>query len=166
VSDSSPNGSASDTPAGYPDAPTPPPLPPEPGYGPPAQQPYYEQPAQPPYYEQPTSQGYPQPYAYGSSPGYGYAPAQKTNALAITSLVSGIAAFVIFPVIAAIVAVITGHIALRQLKTSGEAGRGLALSGTILGWVGIGLGVLAVVFVVWVAVAFGSVAATSTYDYS
>ena len=47
--------------------------------------------------------------------------------------------FVLIPVIPSVVAVITGHIALGQVKKTGEQGRGLALAGTIVGWVGVGL---------------------------
>ncbi len=97
----------------------------------------------------PVSQGYPAaPPAggYPAAPGYGaYPPAAKTNTLAIVSLVSAIVGFVLIPFIASIVAVITGHMSLNQLKQSGEQGRGLALAGTIIGWVGIGLSVLTVI---------------------
>ena len=51
----------------------------------------------------------------------------RTNVLAIVSLV---AAFFI-----PLVGIITGHIALGQIKRTGEAGHGLALWGTILGYV-------------------------------
>jgi Na+-transporting methylmalonyl-CoA/oxaloacetate decarboxylase gamma subunit len=34
---------------------------------------------------------------------------------------------------------------LKQLKTSGEGGRGLALAGTIVGWVGVGFVLLMLV---------------------
>ena len=51
--------------------------------------------------------------------------APKTNTLAIISLVS---AFFV-----SLAAIITGHIALGQIKRSGESGRGLALAGLILG---------------------------------
>ena len=46
----------------------------------------------------------------------------------------------IIPFIGSIVAVITGHMSLSQIKRTGEGGRGLGLAGTIVGWVGIGLG--------------------------
>ena len=36
-----------------------------------------------------------------------------------------------------IVGVILGHISLKQLKTSGEGGRGMALTGLIMGYIGI-----------------------------
>ncbi len=83
------------------------------------------------------------PPAY-APPGYTpYPPGPKTNALAIVSLVSSLVGlFLILPLIGSVAAVITGHIALRQLKTSGEGGHGMALAGTIIGWVGVGLIVL------------------------
>jgi uncharacterized membrane protein YjfL (UPF0719 family) len=59
--------------------------------------------------------------------------------------VSGIVAFVFLPFIASIVAVITGHISLSQIKRTGDSGHGMALAGTILGWVGIALGILFIV---------------------
>lgn len=99
----------------------------------------------------PAAQGYPAaPPAggYPSAPGYGaYAPPAKTNTLAVVSLVSAIVGFVLVPFIASIVAVITGHMSLNQLKQSGEQGRGLALSGTIIGWVGIGFSILGIIAV-------------------
>jgi hypothetical protein len=52
--------------------------------------------------------------------------APRTNTLAVIAFV---AAF-----LQPIAAIITGHIALRQLKTSGEAGRDLAKAGLILGY--------------------------------
>lgn len=135
-------------PYGQPAQPTPPAYsqPAQPAYGQPAQ-PGYGQPAQPGY-GQPAQPGYGQPaQPYGQAPygqapayggGYGYPTAPKTNTLAIVSLVAAISAWVILPFIGSVVAVITGHMSLKQLKTSGEGGRGLALAGTIVGWVGVG----------------------------
>ena len=51
----------------------------------------------------------------------------RTNVLAIIAL---IAAFVV-----PLAGIVCGHIALAQIKRSGGAGRGLALSGTVLGYV-------------------------------
>ena len=59
--------------------------------------------------------------------GHSTPPPQKTNTLAILSLVS---AFIV-----SILGIILGHIALGQIKRTGEGGRGLALAGTILGYV-------------------------------
>jgi hypothetical protein len=61
----------------------------------------------------------------------------KLNTLAVVSLASAVTGF------GAVAAVITGHISLAQLKKSNESGRGMALAGMILGYVGIGIWVLA-----------------------
>jgi type IV pilus assembly protein PilA len=61
----------------------------------------------------------------------------KTSGLAIASLVLGI--FLFFPL--SIPAIIVGHIALSQIKKSagGIGGRGLAIAGLVLGYLGIAL---------------------------
>ncbi|MFM1951016.1 MAG: hypothetical protein RL418_703 [Actinomycetota bacterium] len=51
------------------------------------------------------------------------------NTLAVVSLASAISG------IGALIAVITGHISLAQIKRSGENGRTLALTGTVIGYV-------------------------------
>ena len=101
--------------------PPPPGYPTTPGY-PPA--PGYEQPSAQPYGYPP--QGYPQQYAAPMATG--------TNGLAIASL---ICAFV-FP----LVGVILGHIALNQIKQTGQEGRGLAIAGLAIGYSFIGLGLI------------------------
>lgn len=58
----------------------------------------------------------------------------KTNTLAIVSL---IAAFLF-----AIVGVITGHIALKQIEQTGEQGRGLALAGLIISYISLVAGLI------------------------
>jgi hypothetical protein len=107
----------------------------QPQYG----QPQYARPPQPqpPYGQQPYGQ--PQPGQPAAPYPYAYAAPPRTNVLAIVSLVS---AFVV-----SIVAVITGHIALSQIRRTGEAGRGMALAGLILGYAGTILGLL--FFIVW-----------------
>ncbi len=108
---------------------------------PPASEGYPAAPPAPPSYPAAPPAG-----AYPPAPGYNaYAPPAKTNTLAVVSLVSAIVGFVLVPFIASIVAVITGHMSLNQLKRSGEQGRGLALAGTIIGWVGIGLSILSII---------------------
>ncbi|GAA1810665.1 DUF4190 domain-containing protein [Agromyces neolithicus] len=83
--------------------------------------------------------------AYGeAAPGYGQpagAPA-KTNVLAIVSLIASISAFVILPFIGSIAGVICGHIGLSQIKKTGEQGRGMAVAGLIIGYVGIVLAII------------------------
>jgi hypothetical protein len=82
-----------------------------------------------------------QPVGYGQGPA-AYGPVAVPNSnLAIISLVSGILTWVLLPVVAAIVAVITGHMARREIRQSGGqlAGDGLALIGLILGYAQIAL---------------------------
>jgi peptidyl-prolyl cis-trans isomerase B (cyclophilin B) len=56
-------------------------------------------------------------------------------------------------------AIITGHIALSQIKRTGEGGRGLAIAGLVLGYIGLVLGlflfVLALIFPFLFLEAFG-----------
>ena len=88
---------------------------------------------------------YPGPAQQG---GWAYpVAAARTNALAITSMVCGIAQFFGFWLLAAIPAVVCGHIARRQIRQTGEQGAGMALAGLILGWAGVGLTVLAALIV-------------------
>jgi hypothetical protein len=60
-------------------------------------------------------------------------PVAETNGLAIASLACGIAQFVFGP-LATIPAIVLGHMALHQIRRTGEQGAGLALAGLILGW--------------------------------
>ena len=41
-------------------------------------------------------------------------------------------------------AIITGHIALSQIKKTGEQGRGLAIAGLIIGYIGLVVGIIVV----------------------
>lgn len=101
-------------------------------------------------YEQ-NSYGQQQPY--GGAPHYaqqqytqpyGGAP-QATSGLAIASLASGIAGWTILPFIGAIAAIILGHMGLGDVKKNNKSGRGLAITGLVLGYVGLILTILAIV---------------------
>jgi hypothetical protein len=86
------------------------------------------------------------PAGYQQAPA-AYGPAAIPNSnLAIISLISGILSWVLLPLIGAIVAVITGHMARREIRQSGGqlAGDGLALIGLVLGYVQIALGFLGI----------------------
>ncbi len=63
--------------------------------------------------------------------------AKRTNILAIIGLILSI----FFPLVGAIV----GHVALNQIKKTGENGRGLALAAVIVGWTLTALAIIAVV---------------------
>lgn len=146
--------------------PTTPSVPPAPGapQGSPAygQPPAYAQPpsyGQAPYGQAPTygqQQPAPDPYSgqapYGArapyAPGpYGAYAAPKTNVLAIVSLIASLVGIIfILPFVGSLVGVITGHMSLSQIKRTGEQGRGLALAGTIVGYVGLGIILLVTIF--------------------
>ncbi|GIG40780.1 DUF4190 domain-containing protein [Cellulomonas phragmiteti] len=80
--------------------------------------------------------------AYGTAPGYGYgtAPAygpppgygpplapRRTNAMAVAAFVSGLLGFAVVPVV-------LGHVALRQIRRSGDSGGWMAVVGLVLGY--------------------------------
>jgi hypothetical protein len=60
-------------------------------------------------------------------------PVAGTSGLAIASLACGLVQLVFGP-LTAIPAIVFGHVALHQIKRTGEQGAGLALAGLILGW--------------------------------
>jgi hypothetical protein len=70
---------------------------------------------------------------------YPGATGTRTSGLAIASLVTGL--FFWCWVIPGIVAIVLGHLALESIEDSGGAktGRGMAVAGIVLGWVGIGI---------------------------
>jgi Domain of unknown function (DUF1707)/Domain of unknown function (DUF4190) len=74
----------------------------------------------------------------------------KTNGLAIASLACGLALFVFGP-LAAIPAIVFGHMARHQIKRTGEQGADLALAGLILGWAVVILGIVLIVIALVVA---------------
>lgn len=101
--------------------------------------------------EQPPSQPPPWPPAgypgYPPYPEYPYQAPRPTNGFAIASLVLGI---IWIYWLGSILAVIFGHVALGQIARNGDGGRGLAIAGLVLGYVGIG--VLAVLLIVWIII--------------
>jgi hypothetical protein len=104
-------------------------MPPPQPYAPPQPPPYAPQP--PPYAPQP------QPYAPPQQPVY-VPVAVKTNGLAIAAMVLGI---LWLYWVGSVLAVIFGHIALNQINAAGgtQQGRGMAIAGVVLGWIGIGI---------------------------
>ena len=125
------------------------PPPPPPAGPPPASSPPPPPPAAP------TPPPAPAPPAYGQPPsGYGYQSTPRTNGLAIASLVLGIAQ-IFLCIIGGILALVFGYISRRQIDESGgtQGGRGMAIAGIILGWIGIGLGVAYIVVIIIAAIA-------------
>ena len=68
-------------------------------------------------------------------------PITRTSNMALVSLISGIVSWFLLPLVAAIVAVITGHMAKKEIKNGGGmvTGNGMATAGLVLGYVQIGL---------------------------
>jgi len=90
-----------------------------------------------------------------ASPQYGYPPVRPTNVLGIITLVLGVLGFAIVPVV-------TGHIALAQIKRTGDDGRGITIAGLILGYIGLAGYLLAALFF-FGALFLGAVGAIGSY---
>ncbi|HYL50926.1 MAG TPA: DUF4190 domain-containing protein [Acidimicrobiia bacterium] len=109
----------------------------------------------------------PPPTSYPGAPGWGvppYTSPPRTNALAIVSLVAGCAQF-FFCFLSSIVAVVTGHIARRQIRRTGEQGAGFALAGLILGYIGLALMALGIAgFAIFVFGFSGTIAENQARD--
>ncbi len=90
------------------------------------------------------------PESIQPAPEFPVAAAKKDSGLAIASLVCGIAAWIIFPVVAAIAAVVTGHLAKKEIRESGNTlgGDGMALAGLLMGYIQLGLFVLAMIIAI------------------
>jgi len=67
----------------------------------------------------------------------------QSSSLAVISLISGIASYFIVPLLGAIVAIITGNMAKKEIRSSAGrlTGEDMAKWGVILGWVNIALSV-------------------------
>lgn len=131
----------------------------------PAGEPQAQQQAAQQQYSQPNQQTSSQPYQQTSGAQYTQQYAQQypasapTNSMAVVTLIAGIAGLTVLPFVASIVAVITGPMAKKQIAQTGEQGEGMATAGTIMGWIGIALGVLALIAII---LFFVFIAAAST----
>ncbi len=72
----------------------------------------------------------------------------RTNGLAIASMVLGI---VWLWWIGSILALVFGYVALGQIRQRHEGGRGMAIAGIVLGWVGVVTGILFGVLIAFAA---------------
>jgi len=81
-----------------------------------------------------------------------HVPGHRTNSLAMISLVAGLCGFSLVPFLGSIAAVITGHLALGQIRDTGEEGSTLARAGLWLGYIALALVVLAVALVLLVVI--------------
>jgi hypothetical protein len=76
-------------------------------------------------------------------------PAAKWNVLAIVSLVTSVVGI-------SLAGVITGHIALGQIKKTGEQGNVLAIIGLILGYLGLVAGIIFAILYIAIFAAAGA----------
>lgn len=118
-------------------------------------QPYLAQPQDPQQAQQPQPQ-YASPVPVGTT-------VASTNTYALISI---ILAFVAPPV-----AIVFGHLGLSQIKRTGDAGRGLALTGTIIGYAYFALIALLIIFYIgMIVIMFGAMGAAfselDSYNYS
>ena len=84
-------------------------------------------------------------------PEYPVVTPKKDSGLAIASMVCGIAAWTILPILLpAIAAVVTGHLAKKEIRESGNTlgGDGMALAGLLMGYIQLGLFALAILVVI------------------
>ena len=97
-------------------------------------------PGPPPGYQAAPPPGWVHPYAYGY--GMPYRP-QVSNGLAIASMVLGIV-WVYW--LGSILAIVFGHVALHQIKRNPhQTGRGMAIAGLVLGYLGVAVLVLVII---------------------
>lgn len=94
----------------------------------------------------------------GGMPRYPADQPRRANSMAVASLACGV--LEIFFGFTAIPAVILGHKALRQIRQTGEPGRGMAKAGLVLGWTAIGI------FVVLIALAVLGTIVVATHTSS
>ncbi len=120
-----------------------------PGYG---TQPLPTQPVAPPYGSTAP------PYGYAAPPYGQTASAPQTSGYAIASLVCSIASWFLVPFIGGVLGVVFGHIARGEIRRSQgwKSGNGLALSGLIIAYIHLVVVIVAVAFIVLLALAFAS----------
>lgn len=132
----------------------------------------------PPMQGQPMQMGHPPQPGYGPPPGYGApmgyaAPGQfvdpnATNPIAMWAMICGIAPVVlsfipyvnVLGLVSMILAIVFGFIGLSKSKRIGGKGRGMAITGIVLGFVWIGLALIGMLLLATVlATMFGAAGA-------
>src|SRR5215469_9674034 len=98
-----------------------------------SQYPQWQQQPQWPQQQYPQQQYPPQQYP-PQQPPYVVAARPPYDGLAITSFILGV---LWFGWLGSIMAVILGHIALRNIRRTNASGRGLAIAGLVLGYIGV-----------------------------
>jgi hypothetical protein len=70
---------------------------------------------------------------------------KHTNGMAIASVVMGIAGWTVLPFVGSILAIILGYVARREIRQRPDefSGDGLAVVGLVLGWLMVGISIIA-----------------------
>lgn len=120
-----------------------------------------QQPSNPPQWADQSPSGLPssdQPQ-WGQQPQWqqqhgGWQPAPQTPGSATASLILGICSIVLCPPILGPLAIVYGNKAKREIDGAGGrlGGRGMAQAGVITGWIGVGITLLWILFVVLVII--------------
>jgi hypothetical protein len=78
---------------------------------------------------------------------------KKDSGLAIASLITGIVGWMIIPIFGSLAAIITGHLAKKEIKESNGmlSGGGMATAGLILGYIQWGFILLGIIVIVVLA---------------
>ena len=85
-------------------------------------------------------------------------PMPRTSTTAVLSLVFGILSWCMLPLVGAIVAIVTGHVARGEIRRAPPGtleGDGMAVAGLVLGWANLALMALGLFLVLFV---FGGIA--------
>ncbi|WNM24633.1 DUF4190 domain-containing protein [Demequina capsici] len=105
----------------------------------------YAQPGQP----YPSAPAYGAPYGGAPYPGQPYGPRSDKNWMGIVSLVTSLLGI-------SLIAVILGHLGLRAVKRGEADNKGIALAGTIIGWLGIAGSILVIIALIAFSATFSS----------
>ena len=85
-------------------------------------------------------------------------PVPRTSTTALLSLIFGILSWCVLPLVGAVVAVVTGHVARAELRRAGPGeleGDGMAVAGLILGWANLAITLFGLLLVLFL---FGGIA--------
>ena len=136
------------------------PLPPAPAQAPYRAQPPYTPQAQAPQAQAPQAgTAYPQPAAYATQP-----RTPQGTSIGATNTYAFLAIVLAF--IAPVAAIVFGHMGLSQIKRTGDPGRGIALTGLIIGYAWFAfLAIFMVLYIGFIVMMFGF-ATDSVMNYS
>jgi len=101
---------------------------------------------------------------YGFTPPPPYAP-PKTNAKSVVALVLGIVSIVLpyLGLLIGILAIIFASLSFKEIKRTGEQGKGMAVAGLVCGIVGTAIYAIIILFVIIAVFAFSDVGTNNNY---